>query len=62
MKKIIEKPREMTCDKCGTLYSFEQEDILLYKSNFGFDGLLVECPACEGLNLLGVCERSKCHE
>lgn len=62
MKKIIEKPREMVCDKCGTLYSFEQEDIVRLKSNFGFAGAFVECPACQELNILGPRERSKCHE
>lgn len=62
MKKIIEKPREMTCDKCGTLYSFEQEDIVRLKSNLGFAGAFVECPACGEPNPLKTCERRTRHE
>lgn len=62
MKKIIDRPSEVRCDKCGVLYSFEQEDIIAHKSNIGFDGLFVECPACKEFNLLVVCERSTHHE
>ena len=63
MKKIIKnamtEPKEMTCDECGSIYTYTFEDIQRRESGlFGFTRIdrYITCPVCKADNALVVCK------